>query len=274
MVYNFANRLLDILFPPTCRLCGKRVGGGLALCAGCDRDLPRLTHACRQCAGPLTAQGQAEHCGHCQQQAPHFDRTTALCHYHPPVDYLIKRLKFAGDLGMAPLLAGLLAERLARRADPLPALLVPVPLHPARLRERGYNQAIELARPLGWLVVGTAVLFPAILIAHQLRRDGHVSRALGIYTLGIAVILIGLAPVVWADLGLRRRCGWLGRRPRTRRGNRRWPRGSSLRERQYSRDALAPKNALLRRGDLVEPGCDHRDAHLPGHRGVSKCGTP
>ncbi|MDX1697481.1 MAG: ComF family protein [Thiohalobacterales bacterium] len=149
MVYNWGNRLLDILFSPTCRLCGGRVTASPMLCTGCEGDLPRLTRACRQCARPLPAHGADNRCGHCQQLAPHFDRTTALCHYHPPVDYLLKRLKFAGDLGMAPLLAGLLARQLEQRSDPLPELLVPVPLHPARLRQRGYNQAIELARPLG-----------------------------------------------------------------------------------------------------------------------------
>lgn len=149
MVYNWGNRLLDILFSPTCRLCGDGIAAGTALCAGCDRDLPRLTQGCSRCARPLPAHASAGLCGRCQRQAPPFDRTTALCHYHPPVDYLLKRLKFAGDLGLAPLLAGLLADVLHPRSDPLPALLIPVPLHPKRQRERGFNQAMELARPLG-----------------------------------------------------------------------------------------------------------------------------
>lgn len=91
----------------------------------------------------------ATRCGHCQQRPPAFDSTTALFHYHPPVDYLLKRLKFASELAIAPLLARLLAERIATRNASLPDLLVAVPLHRTRLRERGFNQASLLALQLG-----------------------------------------------------------------------------------------------------------------------------
>jgi ComF family protein len=148
MVYNWHKRLLDILFLPTCRLCGAATAGAGGLCGDCKLDLPRLPRCCRRCARPLSGQDASASCGRCQRQPPHFDRTTALCRYLPPVDYLLKRLKFASDLGMGPLLAGLLSEQLLQRGGTLPGLLVPVPLHPARLRERGYNQALELARPL------------------------------------------------------------------------------------------------------------------------------
>jgi ComF family protein len=147
-VYKWSGQLLDSLFPPACRLCGARTGAGPALCAGCRHDLPRLIHGCRQCARPLPGDAP-QRCGHCQRQPPPFDHTTALFHYQPPLDFLLKRLKFARDPGMGPLLAALLARELRRRTAPLPGLLVPMPLHPTRLRERGYNQAVEIARPLG-----------------------------------------------------------------------------------------------------------------------------
>jgi ComF family protein len=89
------------------------------------------------------------HCGHCQKRPPAFDTTTALFHYRPPVDYLIKQLKFANELALIPLLSALMSARLTTRATPLPSLLVPVPLHRTRLRERGFNQATELARRVG-----------------------------------------------------------------------------------------------------------------------------
>ena len=73
----------------------------------------------------------------------------AALRYRAPVAYLIQRLKFSGELGLAPLLADLLADRIRARDTPLPELLLPVPLHPARLRERGFNQATQLARRLG-----------------------------------------------------------------------------------------------------------------------------
>lgn len=147
-VYKWGGQLLDSLFPPACRLCGARTGAGPALCTGCRHDLPRLIHACRQCARPLSGEAP-QCCGRCQHQPPPFDRATALFHYQPPLDFLLKRLKFARDPGMGPLLAGLLARELRGRTAPLPGLLVPMPLHPTRLRERGYNQAVEIARPLG-----------------------------------------------------------------------------------------------------------------------------
>ena len=152
MVYKLRTRLLEALFPSICRLCGTRLSAQPDLCADCMRDLPRLQHGCGQCGRSLSGTSNARHCGRCQRQPPHYDQTTALCHYQPPVDYLLKRLKFSSDLGLGPLLAGLLADKLRQRDHPMPELLLPVPLHPRRLRQRGFNQAIELARPLGKLL--------------------------------------------------------------------------------------------------------------------------
>ena len=101
------------------------------------------------CARPLAQAGGPVACGACQRSTPGFDAATALLHYRPPADYLVQRFKFAGELALAPLLAGLLATKIAARPARLPGLLVPVPLHPSRLRERGFNQATELARVLG-----------------------------------------------------------------------------------------------------------------------------
>jgi len=106
-------------------------------------------NACQQCSAPLPAHADDSHCGHCQKRPPAFDTTTALFHYRPPVDYLIKQLKFANELAIIPLLSALLSARLTTRAAPLPSLLIPVPLHQTRLRERGFNQATELARRVG-----------------------------------------------------------------------------------------------------------------------------
>ncbi len=146
-VYHWCGELLDALFPPACRLCGARTQISNGLCKGCLQDLPRLGLACQQCARPL--QGTTSlRCARCQRQPPRFDATMALFHYQPPVDYLLKRLKFAHDHGIGALLAGLLAEPLKQRGTALPDLLLPMPLHPSRLRERGYNQATEIARPL------------------------------------------------------------------------------------------------------------------------------
>jgi ComF family protein len=86
-------------------------------------------------------------CDACRIHPPAYDRTFAPFHYRHPVDFLIRRLKFSGRLSHARLLGDLLADALAERGGPWPDCIIPVPLHPRRLRERGFNQALELARP-------------------------------------------------------------------------------------------------------------------------------
>ncbi len=144
-----AGRLLSRVLPPHCRLCGAPVRQELPLCTGCHRDLPWSRQACRQCGRQLPGPVQAGRCGHCQQNPPAFATTTAALRYQSPVDYLVQRLKFSGELALAPLLAALLSETPGICETPLPERLIPVPLHRSRLRERGFNQATEIARALG-----------------------------------------------------------------------------------------------------------------------------
>jgi ComF family protein len=149
MVYNCRGALRRLLFPGQCRLCGSATPGEPHLCTSCRHDLPWLGTACWQCAHPLHASPAHARCGHCQKRSPAFDRAEALFHYRPPVDHLIRRFKFAEELQVGSLLSGLLAAKLAEREGDLPGLLLPVPLHPARLHSRGFNQATEIARHVG-----------------------------------------------------------------------------------------------------------------------------
>jgi ComF family protein len=105
--------------------------------------LPYLpaTH-CRICATPLES---GVVCGPCLRRLPHFDTVTAAFIYSYPVDALIHALKYGGQLAVARLLA----EALSRADAPPPDLLIPMPLAPQRLRERGFNQAQEIARLVG-----------------------------------------------------------------------------------------------------------------------------
>jgi ComF family protein len=144
MVYNWREYLLRLALPCHCLLCGADDPGGLGLCPGCRADLPWLASGCPRCAVPLAVPGQP--CGACQTHPPPFDATVALFHYAPPVDGLVQQLKFGQGLHLARLFAGLLAERLAGASRP--EYILPVPLHPRRQRERGFNQAVEIARPL------------------------------------------------------------------------------------------------------------------------------
>jgi ComF family protein len=139
-------RLHHFLLPPTCLLCGAAGAAGRDLCAGCAADLPRNNHACTMCALPLSLDDQAGLCSQCCALPPDYDRAFAPFCYRPPLDFLIRRLKFNGRLSHARLLGELFADALVERGGPWPNCIIPVPLHPLRLRERGFNQALELAR--------------------------------------------------------------------------------------------------------------------------------
>ncbi len=145
MVNNWLKNVHHWLLPATCILCDRAGVVGRDLCGGCAAELPFISAACERCAIPLPQTGV---CGQCQQSPPSFDAARALFHYREPLDQLIKGLKFSGKLHNARLLGTLMAEQWLPTADARPDAIVPVPLHPARLRQRGFNQALELARPL------------------------------------------------------------------------------------------------------------------------------
>ena len=131
------------LFAPRCLLCTEPGLVGQDLCAECRRALPWNHSACLRCAIPVPAPGV---CGECLQRPPPLAETHAAFLYGFPLDRLVPRLKFHNDLAAGRLLSQLMAE--AFTALPKPRALVPVPLHASRLRQRGYDQALELAKPL------------------------------------------------------------------------------------------------------------------------------
>ncbi len=145
MVDNWSSFVQQLLYPDCCVLCGARGEAGLDICAGCRTDLPVAQSCCAVCAAVLPRPGV---CGSCLSRPPPYQRSFALFRYHAPVDRLLLDLKFHGKLARARLLGALLAQSLAARSGPWPELIVPVPLHGSRLRERGYNQSLELARPV------------------------------------------------------------------------------------------------------------------------------
>jgi ComF family protein len=133
------------LLAQDCLLCQAPSGAQL-LCAACARELPLCEPACPRCAAP--GAGNAE-CGACLADPPHYDASCAAFAYAFPVDALVQSLKYGGQLA----LAGLFAQELHRRVGEQRGidLIVPLPLHPARLAERGFNQAAEIAKPLSRL---------------------------------------------------------------------------------------------------------------------------
>lgn len=144
-----SNAMTDILnkclnFAQPCLFCGARSLAGLA-CPDCAATLPRLpAERCPHCALP-TLGGAL--CGACLKRPPTFDRSHAVFSYRFPADVAIQRLKYHGELAIARWLADEMAAGLG--AGDRPQLLVPMPLHPRRLSERGFNQAALLAQHLG-----------------------------------------------------------------------------------------------------------------------------
>lgn len=134
-----------LLLPLRCLVCGARGADGRDLCRACAAELPWNRAACARCALPLP--DPAPVCGACLRAPPPQDGTLAPWRYAAPIDRLLPRLKFHGGLAEGRLLAALLLDALPRPPADVDALL-PLPLHRARLGRRGYNQALELARPL------------------------------------------------------------------------------------------------------------------------------
>ena len=126
-----------------CVQCGVMSHDGL-WCAACDAALPYFNGAhCPICALP-TPSGDV--CGHCLAQPPLFARTTAMFGYSFPLDKLIQGMKYGEQLALAHAFAKKLAQRIDK--NHLPDYLIAMPLHPAKLRERGFNQSLLLATTL------------------------------------------------------------------------------------------------------------------------------
>jgi len=153
-----------MLAADSCTLCGSNTRRATGLCAGCEADLPRPMHPCPVCARPMGA--AAPHCGDCARHPAPYGASRIPFLYRAPIDRLVQALKFDGELRHAGLLGHALATLAVEDGRPLPALLIPVPLHPRRLRQRGFNQSLEIAR-----VCGRALGIPVATNACRRRRD-------------------------------------------------------------------------------------------------------
>jgi ComF family protein len=184
----------------------------IGLCPACRDGLPWNRSACARCALPMPEPTPT--CGRCLRRPPPLTETRAAFVYGPPLDRLLPRLKFHDDLAAGRLLAGLMAEAWNDEARPddeysgeqapssglasatapfdaecvgaahtppgsRPDLLIPLPLHRRRLRARGYDQALELARPLArqlGLPLRTDLLHRRRDTAPQSRLDAPARR--------------------------------------------------------------------------------------------------
>jgi ComF family protein len=145
-LFDICTKIAQTLLPQRCLLCTV-ASGNAPVCTACHDDLPRHTMpACPVCALP-TPQGEV--CGQCLQHPPAFDATHSAFTYHFPMDALLKALKYRGLLNVADIVVTELSNTLQHQ--PPPDLLIPMPLHPQRLQERGFNQAVEISRKLAQL---------------------------------------------------------------------------------------------------------------------------
>ncbi len=125
-------------------LCADSNGGELALCPQCLNDLPwHQDGACPQCALPSP---DNHICGHCLNSAPAFDTTRALFRYAYPLDALLQKYKYQQNLHIAKTFSALMQDSF-KDLSPFNRI-IPMPLHPKRLAERGFNQSLEIARLL------------------------------------------------------------------------------------------------------------------------------
>ena len=154
-----------LLLPPLCAFCRTRLHAGESgLCAPCHLDLPVNEPSCPRCAVPLLADPGAAPCARCQSRPLPIESVVAPLCYAFPVDRAIQALKFRGRLEFAPVFTPVMIRALEAAALDVDCV-VPVPLHWLRHGRRGFNQAVELARP-----VASALGLPLSRAVRRLRR--------------------------------------------------------------------------------------------------------
>jgi len=152
MATSWMNYLSDLLFPISCKLCGVSAHSGRTpgLCEGCWGTIRFISEPCCPCCGKPFASGAAlsfspDHvCGDCRERPPHYDRATSVAVYENALAEAIQLFKYSKKTHWSRPLGHLLFKRVSDL--PLADVLLPVPLHARRLREREFNQSLLLAR--------------------------------------------------------------------------------------------------------------------------------
>lgn len=159
---ELVEKLLSSLFPSRCILCrqtvsefavnGAVVNKHVEVCSDCFKRLPFNKTCCTSCALPLAEDINDEVlCGRCIKKPPTFDYCYSLFRYEDKIINLVHQLKFSEKISYARSIGEMLFLRLQAEiqlSKEKPECLLPVPLHKARLRQRGFNQSIEIARVL------------------------------------------------------------------------------------------------------------------------------
>ncbi len=176
---TFAEYMLDLLFPPQCAVCKRN---GQLLCPSCLAAMPHLLPPyCSHCGSP---QGTASSCPFCHFHPLRLNGLRAACTYEEPLRSCIHALKYMNQPRLAEPLGQLLAHSYTT-SQLAGEIIHPVPLHPARQRERGYNQSYLLARACARLLalplVDTGIVrarsTPAQVGLNTYQRQQNVSGA-------------------------------------------------------------------------------------------------
>jgi predicted amidophosphoribosyltransferase len=144
--------LRDILFPERCLACGAGLQGckDISYCQACLQDVRFIQEPfCTTCGKPFdNSAGESHLCGYCLKHEWHFTKARAVVCYQAPVAEAVRIFKYNGKMHGLETFAALTRQYHLHHPLPEPELILPVPLHPKRLRKRGFNQALVLCRKL------------------------------------------------------------------------------------------------------------------------------
>ncbi len=135
-----------LLYPAFCLLCKQDCDSNHALCQQCQTLLPYYQQRC-YCYGQAMLNSQY-YCANCLQPPLYFQSSIIPFLYQPPIDHWIKQLKYQHQLFYTQVLANLFLDYLLCQSLVIPDVIIPVPLHTSKLRQRGFNQSLELAKPI------------------------------------------------------------------------------------------------------------------------------
>jgi ComF family protein len=173
--------LLEFFLPRLCLFCGTAVGeeAEVAVCSDCEAQIKWVESPLCTCCGAVFASrdGVDRVCGDCQKDPPAFTRARAAAIYDGPAAQAVKRFKFGGKMAYLPVMQAWLQRPLCLELLADADLIAPVPLHPRRLRQRGFNQALLLAHAFPEVPLGREVLVrvrhtvPQVELKPKERRD-------------------------------------------------------------------------------------------------------
>jgi ComF family protein len=178
---RFGATLLEFFLPRMCLFCGVAVGeaAAVAVCPECEAQINWVESPLCTCCGMVFAnrEGPDRVCGDCQTDPPPFARARAAALYDGPVAQAITGFKFSRQLAFLPVMQHWLKRSLCRELVAAADLLAPVPLHPKRIKKRGFNQSLLLARAFPEVPVGRETLVrtrhtvPQVGLNPKERRD-------------------------------------------------------------------------------------------------------